>query len=140
MTKKTMHTNKGEAKRKFHLMDSNQSKIAVLKRKVPLKAELNIQLKDLQLKFQCLEEENKTLKKEIEELKSKRTDKILDNQETQTKAEFTEIACIECIFVASCEEELNFHMGEEHDKDYIDNLTQLSPAVFVPEAVSLKKN
>ena len=25
-----------------------------------------------------------------------------------------------CIFVASCEEELNFHMGEEHDKDYID--------------------
>ena len=65
MTKKTMHTNKGDAKRKFNLIDSNQSKIAVLKKKVPLKTELNIQLKELQLKFQCLEEENKTLKKEI---------------------------------------------------------------------------
>jgi hypothetical protein len=45
MTKKIMHTNKGEAKRKFNLIDSNPTKIAVIKKKVLLKKELNIQLK-----------------------------------------------------------------------------------------------
>ena len=115
-----MHTNKGEAKRKFNLIESNPTKIAVIKKKVPLKAELSIQLKELQLKFDTLEEENKTLKQEIEELKNNGTERMQEDQDTQTKAEFTEIACIECIFLASCEEELNWHMGEEHDQDYVD--------------------
>ena len=36
MTKKIMHTNKGEAKRKFNLIDSNPTKIAVIIKKVKI--------------------------------------------------------------------------------------------------------
>ena len=38
---------------------------------------------------------------------------------TFSNSKYVEISCTECIFLASCEDELNYHMGEEHARDFI---------------------
>ena len=65
--------------------------------------------------------ENENNMQRIKVLEMQLTPTVSKSQECQTKneTEYVEIACTECIFLASCEDELNYHMGEEHDKDFI---------------------
>ena len=55
----------------------------------------------------------------IEMLQMQLAPTVSKDQECQTKAEYVEISCTEYICLASSEDELNHHMGEEHKKDLI---------------------
>ena len=68
MKKKLQNTNRAESKRKFDLIESNPTKMTVIKKKMPLKSELNTQLTDLQAKYESLEIENKQNKETIKNL------------------------------------------------------------------------
>ena len=37
--------------------------------------------------------------------------------ESQTQLKFQEYACNECVYLASCVDELNWHLEKEHDQD-----------------------
>ena len=37
--------------------------------------------------------------------------------ETQTESEFQDIHCKDCVYVASCMEELDFHLENDHGQD-----------------------
>ena len=71
MKKMLQHTNKAEAKRKFDLIESNPTKMTVIKKKMPLKSELNTQLKEIQAKYESLEKETKTNRETIKILEEK---------------------------------------------------------------------
>ena len=99
------------------------SKVQVLEgKKKPLtKNEIMLKYKALEEKHEALVKENESNIKEISRLKKEKSPKLSKDQNCQTKAgtEYVEISCTECIFLASSEDELNWHMGEDHDKDYI---------------------
>ena len=67
----------------------------------------------------------KNLKQQAKELKNETPEKYKKIKKNQTQAKFTVISCIECIFafLGLCEEELKWHIGEEHGKDYINYLS-----------------
>ena len=93
------------------------------RRKKPLtKNELMTEFKALEKKHDQLMEENNKLREKLAVLEKGGSKTIASvEQECQTKADsqYVEISCTECIFLASCEDELNYHMGEEHNKDFI---------------------
>ena len=100
------------------------SKVQIVeRRKKPLtKNELLVENKALSDKNEQLIKENQQLLQKIKDMENEGIKKAMTkDQDCQTKpdSEYVEISCTECIFLASCEDELNYHMGEEHDKDYI---------------------
>ena len=119
MKLKSQHTAKTELKRKKGFMESNPNKITnTIKQKPPLKADIIIQMKTLQEKYDVLEVKYENLLKE-KTVEEKILPKLSKEQGIQTKneSEYVEISCTECIFLASCEDELYWHFGETHDKD-----------------------
>ena len=89
----------------------------VTKAKAPLKADLIIQLKELQEKCNALEVTNKKNIDIIEGLKEKikSMEKVKEmvSKETQVEAGF-ELKCIECNFQATSNSEFSWHMEENH--------------------------
>ena len=83
------------------------------------------QLKVFKVKYQNLLDENKRNLEIIKELKGKVAELEKGNkestcQESQTMSdqpEEVEIPCKQCIVIATCEEELNWHMNSEHSLD-----------------------
>ena len=83
------------------------------------------QLKVFKVKYQNLLDENKRNLEIIKELKGKVAELEKGNkestcQESQTlsdQPEEVEIPCKQCIVIATCEEELNWHMNSEHSLD-----------------------
>jgi hypothetical protein len=74
--------------------------------------------------FDKLLDENKKNLKTIDELKAtvarlemEGVDKIKVVAETHTEHEFIEIPCNECVCMASCQEELDFHLENDHDHE-----------------------
>ena len=74
--------------------------------------------------FDKLLDENKKNLKTIDELKAtvarlemEGVDKIKVVAETHTEHEFIEIPCNECVYMASCQEELDFHLENDHDHE-----------------------
>ena len=80
-------------------------------------------VKTLQEKYDNLIEENKKnvaliaeLKEELAELAAaKNPTKGTESKETQTKSEFQDYPCNECVYSASCMEELDWHFENDHD-------------------------
>ena len=95
------------------------SKIAETKKKALTKNELLVKLKALEEAHENLVIENDKNLHIIEMLQQQLAPTVSRDQECQTKAEYVEIPCTECIFLASSEDELNYHMGEDHNKDFI---------------------
>ena len=85
--------------------------------KPPLKADLVIQIKHLQDRYNALEKENTKNLEIIEilkqKIKSKEKGSITVPKETQTD-NAQELKCSECNFEASNDSELNWHMGKVH--------------------------
>ena len=82
------------------------------------------QLKTLQNKIDQLEKEKTESEILIENLKNKIAKKETKKQvetasvECQTEYEFQDIPCKDCIYVASCLDELNWHIENDHaDED-----------------------
>ena len=83
------------------------------------------EFKVLQKLNEALEEENKRnldkiegLEKKIQTLQAKKSEAPevpSTSSDSQTLADNVQIPCNICIYVATCEEELNWHMGEDHD-------------------------
>jgi hypothetical protein len=96
-------------------------KVIATKKKPVTKSEWILAYKALEENHETLLKVNESNIKEIARLKENKSPKLFRDQDCQTKndTEFVEISCTECIFLASCEDELNWHMGEDHDKDYI---------------------
>ena len=119
-----------------------EKKKVILPRKPPNKADLveeiklikklndamEEEIKDSDNKIAILEEREKKnlkaiqeLQKMVEELKAPHHGESLNppgpqqSSECQTYTENIQILCNVCIHVATCEEELNWHMGDEHD-------------------------
>ena len=111
--KESKNSVKGPKASKVNIVES--------KKKPLTKPELMLKYKALEEKYNALVKENVTNVQEIARLKEHKSPKLSKDQEIQTKAEgeFVEISCTECIFLASCEDELNWHMGEDHEKDWI---------------------
>jgi hypothetical protein len=79
-----------------------------------------LSLKNLQTKYDALEIEYAKSIKTIKHLEGKaefvqKKSKVQESKETQTYCEDILICCNECLFTATCEEELNYHMWMEHD-------------------------
>ena len=110
-----------ETEAKFCETKSKVSKISDAKKKALNKNELIVQYKALEKSYEELFKENENNMQRIKVLEMQLTPTVSKSQECQTKneTEYVEISCTECIFLASCEDELNYHMGEEHDKDFI---------------------
>ena len=106
-------TNSGKGPKAFKVIET--------KTKPLTKNELMVKYKALEEKLENLVKENERNIQEIARLEKEKFPKISKDQESQTKndTDFVEISCTECIFLASCEDELNWHMGEDHGKDYI---------------------
>ena len=95
------------------------SKVMETKKKALTKNELLIKLNALEEAHEKLVLENNKNLQIIDMLQMQLAPTISKDQECQTKAEYVEIPCTECIFLASSEDELNYHMGEDHNKDFI---------------------
>ena len=121
MKSKLQQTSKTGIKKKIELMESKPNKRIVTDNKPPLKSELVAQLKALQKDHDTLKHEHENNLLVILNLKEK-VSKLLklsvDTRSvgTQTFATEIKICCNICIYVATCEEELNWHMGESHDQ------------------------
>ena len=116
-------------KRKIEKESKNSgtdSKVQVreTKKKPLTKNEILLEFQALEVKHANLVKENERNVQEIARLKKQKSPTLSKDQECQTKAEgeYVEISCTECIFLASCEDELNWPMGEDHGKDYISYL------------------
>ena len=136
MKNKMQHTSKLGIKKKIDLIEPKQNKTRLgTEKKPPLKSELIAQLKSLQELNDILKHENDILKQENEKNLVKMKDMDLTVKRLQTSSIVTSskgaqtvsnemrISCNLCIYVATCEEELNWHMGEEHeqsDESYFD--------------------
>ena len=91
----------------------SKKKVAV--KKAPTKAELIEEVKCLKKLNSTLEEENQRKTYIIEKLGKKLASRETQSIETQTFQNEIKIQCNVCIHVATCEDELKWHMGEEHD-------------------------
>ena len=121
MKSKLQHTSKTGIKKKIEMMESKPNKRIVTENKPPLKSELVAQLKALQKEHDTLEHEHENNLcnfRNLEEKVSKLPKLSLDTRSVGTQTFSTEIriCCNICIYVATCEEELNWHMGESHDQ------------------------
>ena len=93
----------------------------VTEKKPPLKSEIIEQLKVLQKDYDTLKHEHtknlctiRNLEEEVSQLKNPLVGK--SSKGSQTFSEEIQICCNICIYVATCEEELNWHMEQEHDQ------------------------
>ena len=109
-------------KRKPSVHGVCEPKKKVVPSKPPSKADLLQEIKTLKSLNDSLEEEMKKMAETIEALEDKvahkndkRESKVCISSQVQTYSETTQVPCNICIFVATCEEELNWHMGEEHN-------------------------
>ena len=91
------------------------------------KADLLKEFKTLQKINEALEEENKNQLESIAVLEAQvsilETAKLVSHtstQEIQTFANDLAIPCQECIYIATCEEELNWHMSDAHNQGETD--------------------
>ena len=121
MKQKIQHSAKVGMKKKIELVEAKPNKVngvnAVSKKKVPLKAEIMIQMKELQERFDSLQKENKenieslkeankALEKYVEVIKNLKQRvhleevKKMQTQETQTETGM-HLKCNECNFEAS---------------------------------------
>ena len=122
MKSKIQHTTKLGIKKKIDLIEPKPNKVRVgIERKPPLKSELIAQNKALQIENDTLKHENmknlttiKNLEEEVSSLKKPLLDK--SSKGAQTFSSEIIISCNVCIFEATCEEELNWHMGEVHEQ------------------------
>ena len=104
---------KAGMKRKIELVNSNPNDS-----KTPLKADLVIQLKQLQDDFNALEASNKKNLEKIkclqEKIKTMESEKQTSPKETQTEHGL-ELKCDECNFEATNQLELSWHMERSMD-------------------------
>ena len=128
MVKQKIHPSiKVGMKRKIELSESLPKKCdAVIKTKVPLKADLIVSLKELQAKYDALKQENniniKSLeahemtndknREEIKQLKEKVEQ--LEKKETSSDNRGFNLKCEECDFEAVNKTELSWHLCESH--------------------------
>jgi hypothetical protein len=91
-----------------------------VEKKQPLKSELIVQLNTLQEKYDVLENEHgnsletiKTLQEKVSFLQKRKQESLIIGkfQESQTFSNDIQISCNQCIYLATCEEELDWHMG-----------------------------
>ena len=123
MKNKVQHSTKTGIKKKIELMESKPTKIKIISdKRPPLKAEIMEKFTALQKACGVLDCENKNNISIIQSLQDEVT--LLQNQKTtsnkgykgsQTFTHEIQICCNVCIYVATCEEELNWHMGDAHD-------------------------
>ena len=93
----------------------------------PDKGQLNSKLKSLQLKYEALKNENNKnlaliieLKSKVARLENEKLPKKNKSIDSQTVSDFDfgiEFPCKECIFQASCEDELRWHLSSEHEHE-----------------------
>jgi hypothetical protein len=120
MKNKIQHTTKVGIKKKIDLIqEPKQNKHRmVTEKKPPLKSNLIVQMKALQQEFDTLKlenEKNQITIKIMEEKLSQKSSMSIKSKGSQTFAREIQICCNVCIYVATCEEQLNWHMGYEHD-------------------------
>ena len=122
MKNKTQHTTKIGMKKKIDLIEPkhNISRV-VTEKKLPLKNEIIAQFKALQIEFDALKHENiknlsviKNLEEKVFVLQKASLD--VSYKGVQTFSSEIQICCNICIYVATCEEQLNWHMGHDHDQ------------------------
>ena len=94
------------------------SKVMDTKKKALTKNELLFKFNALGEAYEKLLMENDKNLQMIEMLQMQLAPTVSTDQECQTD-EYIEISCTECIFLASSEDELNYHMGEDHNKNFI---------------------
>ena len=85
-----------------------------------MKSELIVQFKALQKDYDTLKHENEKNLGTIKNLEEKvsllmKPSTCIRSKGSQTFSKEIQICCNVCIYVATCEEELNWHMGYEHD-------------------------
>ena len=122
MKNKVQHSKTG-IKKKIELMESNPNKVKMTSdKRPPLKAEILEKLSSLQEAYDALDCENKknvsiieTLQEEVTLLRNQKLTKEKSHKGSQTFTQEIQICCNVCIYVATCEEELNWHMGDAHD-------------------------
>ena len=111
-------------KRKLETLNSKEKDVKTNKQKAPLKAELILQLKDLQESFKKLEDDNS---KNLETIRlSQNKIQVLENEKGETQkdthpqTEF-ELVCNVCNFKASKSSELDLHLENEHGSEDLDS-------------------
>ena len=114
------HTTKVGIKKKIDLIETKTSKPRVVLEKKLLKTEIIAQFKALQIAYDDLKQENaknvnviKHLEEKVEMLQN--TSLHVSSKGAQTFSSEIQIFCNVCIYVATCEEELNWHMEYAHD-------------------------
>ena len=118
---KMQHTSKSVIKKKIDLLESKPSRVKIVtEKKPPLKSELIEQLKALQESHDILKLEHtknlciiSSLKEELS--KSHKPLVGVSSKGSQTSSSEIKISCNLCIYVATCEEELNWHIEQSHD-------------------------
>ena len=116
MKNKILHTSKAVTKKKIDLLESKPTRVkTVTEKKPPLKLELIEQLKVLQKDHDILKLEHKknlcimrSLRDELS--KQPKSQVGVSSIGSQTFYDEIKISCNLCIYVATCEEELNWHM------------------------------
>jgi hypothetical protein len=118
---KTQHTTKTAIKNKIDLVESKQNKISMVSgKKPPIKSDLLVQVKALQKENDDLKAEKVKNVITIKNLEAKvllqNPTPAMSSTGSQTYYKEIQICCNVCIYVAKCEEELNWHVGYEHDQ------------------------
>jgi hypothetical protein len=67
---------------------------------------------------------------QVAKLEMAGVEKVKITAETQTVHEFIEIPCNECVYMASCQEELNFHLENDHDQEETEEPEMTDPNTF----------
>ena len=114
------HTTKVGIKKKIDLIEPKPTKSRVVMEKKPLKNEIIAQFKALQTEYDALKHENAKNVNVIKSLEEKvvrlqKTSLLVSSRGSQTFSSDIQIFCNICIYVATCEEELNWHMEYAHD-------------------------
>ena len=126
---------RGPAKRKLDPEIQGKGNKAKKENVTSEKGEMVSKFKDLKAKYESLEFENTQnieliikLKKELLSLKEEKLyKKVLVTTITQTGDDDDfEIPCKECIFMASCEDELRWHMTTSHEHPKPDHYDKIS--------------
>ena len=105
-------------KKEIEMVSAKPNKLnEVIKRKAPLKADVIVQLKELQFKFDAVE--NKHIENlEVIKILRERINHFENSTETAVKETQTETAfclkCKECSFEASSKAKLSWHLSKYH--------------------------
>ena len=120
--KTNKHTQKLDMKKKIELLDSKPNKKTLAEKKPPLKADLIVQLKALEIENNNLKDLHNSdletiqiLNEKVARLENNKSSLSERSMGCQTFCNEIRISCNNCIFVATGEDELNFHMFEAHD-------------------------